>query len=296
MKRLRTVLFVNAVSCLAFGTLFVLAPQSVGSWLGSTPIGLLQIVGALLIANGAHLVFASMKGTLLPLEVLYFSAGDILWFIGCLALVGANVIVTSGASQVVSMFVSLGVLLLGLAQLWLLAEGAGAGVPKIQNSELMPAKMSRGQAITASWLAMKTWIKIWLIALNGVFLVAILFLPEPAARLILTAYVASGPLLAAMMIWQRGLTRLLGLAHLIPWVPLVGYLVLRLTSDAAGPMITSFESPMLYSYLVVLLVAIIICLVLDIYDCWRWWRGERFRLGARSAAIAGASLQIDGKA
>jgi hypothetical protein len=141
---------------------------------------------------------------------------------------------------------------------------------------------------------MKTWIKIWLFLLNSLFLVAIFFLPEPTARLTLTAYVASGPLLAAMMIWQRGLTRLLGLAHLIPWLPLAGYIALRLTSDVAGPMITRVAAPTLYSYLVVLLIAIVICLVLDLYDWWRWWRGERFRLGAASAAGADASIQIDG--
>jgi hypothetical protein len=294
MKRLRAVLFFNAVSCLSFGALFVLAPQSVGTWLGAAPAQLLQIVGAILIVNAAHLALASVKGSLLPLEVLYFSAGDILWFTGSLALVGSNLIVTSDTGQVITMFVALGVLLLGLSQIWLLAEITDAGVPKDQNSELMPRNLNRGQAIAASWIAMKTWIKIWLFLLNSLFLVAIFFLPEPTARLTLTAYVASGPLLAAMMIWQRGLTRLLGLAHLIPWLPLAGYIALRLTSDVAGPMITRVAAPTLYSYLVVLLIAIVICLVLDLYDWWRWWRGERFRLGAASAAGADASIQIDG--
>jgi hypothetical protein len=139
-------------------------------------------------------------------------------------------------------------------------------------------------------MALKMWVKTWLFFLNGLFLGAILFLPEPTARLTLTAYVASGPLLAATMIWQRGLTRLLGIAHLIPWLPFVAYLFLSLTSDTAGPMISWDAEPTLHSYLVYLLVATVICLVLDVYDTWRWWRGERFRFGARSPATARASI------
>src|SRR5574340_59947 len=91
------------------------------------------------------------------------------------------------------------------------------------------------QHIAASWLSMKPWVKNWLFFLNTVFIVAFAFPEDPAAKWILLAYVASGPLLALFMIKQRGLTRLLGIAHLVPWVPLMIYIVLRLTSDVAGP-------------------------------------------------------------
>ena len=52
--------------------------------------------------------------------------------------------------------------------------------------------------------------RLWSIALQDARLMT--DLQSVLARLTLTAYVASGPLLAAMMIWQRGLTRLLGIA------------------------------------------------------------------------------------
>lgn len=290
MKHLRTILRLNAASCLAFGALFVLEPKTVSTFLGAVPVEWLQVTGLLLVLNGAQLALASLRQKPHPLEVLYFSAGDILWFIGSLGLVGANLLVTSGAGQAVTMVVAIGVLMLGLGQVWYLAETTGAGVPKLENDDLMPANLSRVQAITGSWIAMKTWVKVWLFALNGLFLVAILFLPELAARLTLAAYVASGPLLAAMMIWQRGLTRLLGLAHLIPWLPLVAYLLLRLTSDAAGPMIERASTPALHHWVVLLLIATAVCSALDVYDWQRWRRGERFRLGTRSAARAGASV------
>jgi len=275
----------NAVSCLAFGLLFALFLEPVRVLLGSVPAGLLQVIGILLIVNGVHLAFASARERLRQFEVLYFSAGDILWFIGCVALVGANVYITTGVGQMAAIVVALGVLGLGLAQVWLLAEASGTGVPSPTSTstlrdDLMPAGISRVRAIAVSWRSVKPWIHTWLFALNAVFLGA----------LTLAAYVASGPLLAAMMIWQRGLTRLLGLAHLIPWLPLVGYLGLRLTSDAVGPIITRTMSPALYTYTVVLLAAVVISLGFDAYDCLRWWRGERFRLGSKNAAASGASI------
>lgn len=133
---------------------------------------------------------------------------------------------------------------------------------------------------------MKTWIKVWLFALNGLFLAAIAFLPDPTARLTLACYVASAPLLAALMIWQRGLTRLLGLAHLIPWLLLVGILGARLLIVEAGDGSPPTE---MRDYFLALVVVVAFCLVLDAFDCWRWFRGERFRMGLQNAAAAGAS-------
>ena len=236
MDRIRIVLRLNAVSCLAFGALFVLLPEPVWAFLGTPLVGTLRIVGLLLILNGAHLALASVRERLWPREILYFSAGDIIWFTASIALVGADVLVKASVGQTAAVIVATGVLELGLAQIWMLAESVDAGVPETSvagasHGYLLPPELSRAKAIGVSWSAMKLWIKIWLFALNALFLTALAFLPEPAARLTLAAYVASGPLLAAIMIWQRGLTRLLGIAHLVAWLPLVVYLGLRLSSD-----------------------------------------------------------------
>lgn len=149
----------------------------------------------------------------------------------------------------------------------------------------MPPTHSRStfQAIVASWLAMKTWVKIWLYFLNAVFLSAFAFWPSVESKVILAAFVASGPLLAFGMVRQRGLTRLLGLAHLIPWLPLVAYLAVRLAGDGA------VTDPALRLYMEVLLATVMLCLVADAYDVWRWYRGERFILGSDQAVDAGAS-------
>lgn len=155
----------------------------------------------------------------------------------------------------------------------------------------LPDQLSIWRAIGASWMAMKTGVKVWLFFLNGIFLLACFFLHRPSAQWILLGYLASGPLLLGFMVYQRGLTRLLGLAHLIPWIPLGIYLVLRLTTGAAGPRLTFGRAPVYTGYVVVLLAAMGICLVLDVIDVVRWWRGERYVLGSPRAAEVGASYR-----
>jgi hypothetical protein len=145
------------------------------------------------------------------------------------------------------------------------------------------------QQIAASWLSMKPWVKNWLFFLNGVFIAALAFLDDPAARWILLAYAASGPLLAWFMVKQRGLTKLLGVAHLVPWVPLLIYIVLRLTSQLAGPVVAFSGEPFLAGYLCLLLACLIVCLSLDAWDVNRYRRGERYVLGSPEAVRLGAS-------
>jgi hypothetical protein len=138
---------------------------------------------------------------------------------------------------------------------------------------------------------MKTWVKVWLFALNGVFLAAFAFRHDPLAWWALTAYAASGPLLLAIAWRQRGLTRLLGIAHLVPWLPLVAYLLARVTTSAAGERITASSDPTLFGYVVVLLATVGVCLALDVLDVARWLWGERYVLGSDEAYRAGASFR-----
>lgn len=147
---------------------------------------------------------------------------------------------------------------------------------------------SRLREIGRSWLSMKPWIKAWLFFLNGVFLAALCF-RDPLATWALVAYLASGPLLLAMMLAQRGLTRLLGVAHLVPWTPLLFYLGLRLVGDAVDPRIRWSDDPALLAWAVLLAASVAVCLAFDAFDVVRWLRGERFLLGSPEAARAGAS-------
>jgi hypothetical protein len=143
--------------------------------------------------------------------------------------------------------------------------------------------------IGQSWLALKPWVKVWLWVLNAVFIAA-LVLPHSSLRTwIVLSYVGAGLCLLPIMIIQRGLTRLLGLGHLLPWTPLLIYLALRLCGDAAGPRIHFSDDPWIFGYVSVLISAVIVCLVFDVYDAYRWIRGERYVMGSKEAAERGAS-------
>ncbi|MDZ4863799.1 MAG: hypothetical protein SGJ01_10355 [Gemmatimonadota bacterium] len=153
----------------------------------------------------------------------------------------------------------------------------------------MSDSRSTFQHIAASWLSLKPWVKCWLFFLNAVFLAAFAFAADPAARWILLAYAASGPLLAWLMVRQRGLTRLLGVAHLVPWAPLLVYIALRLSSELVGPAVTLAVEPFLAGYLYILLACLTVCLALDAWDVVRYLRGERYVLGSPEAVRRGAS-------
>jgi hypothetical protein len=134
--------------------------------------------------------------------------------------------------------------------------------------------------IGRSWRALPAWVKIWLFFLNAVFLASPLVMAgDPGLPIVLGLYLASGPFLFAFMLTQRGLSRALGTAHLMPWVPLVLYLVFRLTGAGKGPAIHWNEEPLLWSYSLLLLTTVVICLAFDLYDWARWVRGDKALMG-----------------
>lgn len=140
-----------------------------------------------------------------------------------------------------------------------------------------------------SWLALKPWVKVWLVFLNTVLFAAFAFLPDPLAIATLLSLPVTLILLLAMALPMSGLNRLMGLGHLIPWLPLLGYLDLRLLSDLAGPRISPAAEPALFVWAVLLGASLSVCLALDAWDVVRWLRGERYVLGTREAYRAGAS-------
>jgi hypothetical protein len=150
------------------------------------------------------------------------------------------------------------------------------------------------RAVARSWLSMKTWVKVWLFFLNFVFLTAFAF-DDPLSTWTLVAYLGAGFFLFPIMYYQRGLTRFLGVAHLIPWTPLLVYLDLRLTTDWAGPRLQWGTEPGLFAWAVVLWASVAVCLGFDVFDLVRWLRGQRFVLGSAEAVRAGASLPARGQ-
>lgn len=285
MDLLRMALRLNAVSCLLFGGLFAVHSGSVAHFLGNISSQLVHLVGVALILNGCHLLIAAMRRSIRSSEIYYFSSGDLLWVTLTLGLVASDGVLTTTRGIALSLVIAVLVGALGILQLYALSSSH----PRASSPDELPLDLPLAGAIAASWRSMKWWVKAWLFGLNGLFLLALALWPDSIARFTLAAYVASGPWLVAIMIHQRGLTRFLGVAHLVPWIPLGIYLVLRLGSDVAGSRLSLAATPSQWWYAVALLAAMGTCLIADIVDVWRWWRGERYRLGSINAARVGAS-------
>ena len=143
--------------------------------------------------------------------------------------------------------------------------------------------------ILHSWLSLKAWVKAWLIWLNLVLFAAFFFLRDPLALYALLSLPATFVLLWWIARRNRGLVRLLGIAHLVPWVPLILYTELRLVTGWVEPQITPTDQPWLFAWALTLFATLAVCLMFDAYDVVRWFRGERFVLGSKAAFHAGAS-------
>lgn len=257
MLILRRVMQVNAASCLGFGGLFAIAPASVAAFLGTVPVWLVLMLGVGLLINGGHLLWSARAETPLLRDVIWFSVGDIVWFLGSLLLLAGQIWVSTPMGVALCWAVAWGVAMLGLTQLWLLGQSA--------------AGHSAGahlRAILRSWLGMKLWVKLWLFFLNGVFLWAFTLIPSDFARITLIGYVACLPIILGVAFYQGGLTKAAGWGHLIPWLPMFAWWL------ADG-----IDTP----YKAVLVGATVLCLAFDVYDALRFHRGDRALIGTAVA-------------
>ncbi len=255
MKTLKTILRINAASCLLFGSLFTLVPDTVGQFLGTVPTKIVFVLGIGLILNGLHLLGAAARKNLHHLEVIWFSLGDFIWWLTSLFLIAAGQWVTTPSGIILGFMVGVFVAGLGVAQLWMLG---------LKSHRTTSA--NHFAAIINSWRAIPTWVKIWLFFLNAVFIYAIALWPDRISTVTLVAYVATAPLLMAQMAYDGGLRRILGLAHLVPWVPLLLWLFVE-------------GNAQIYTW--VLGGVLAVCLSLDVLDVVKFWRGERSIIGSQ---------------
>lgn len=256
MTSLQIALRLNAASCLGFGVVFVAVPGPTAAFLGTMPETLVLPIGAVLVLNGLHLAWASTRVRPIWPEILWFSLGDMLWWLASLGLLALGIWITSPAGTVAAWGTALLVAGLGL---WQMLEVGRARTG-------LPAKAHLAR-IGQSWLGLPLWVKVWLFGLNAVFLLAVAFIPSEMARVVLTGYVASGPLLAGIAFAQGGLSRLAGLGHLVPWLPMLIWLG---TNPSTGPAA---------AYAAMVIACTGICLAFDVYDTARWLRGERAVIG-----------------
>lgn len=124
MTALKTILRLNAASCIAFGALFVAAPHAVAAFLGVPPAPELVIraLGVLLVLNGVHLLHTSLRVSPPRALVLYFSAGDFLWVAGTALLIAAGFWITRPAGIAAAVVVAAAVGGMGFAQVMALSR------------------------------------------------------------------------------------------------------------------------------------------------------------------------------
>lgn len=256
MTSLAFVLRLNAASCLGFGALFAFIPAEVAAILGNVPPTVLFWVGIALLFNGGHLALVSLQTQPGHAQILWFSLGDFAWWLASLFLIATGIWITTPLGITLAMLVGIGVAGLGTMQLFLLG---------LERSGLDAA--AHWRRIGRSWLSLPIPVKAWLIALNAVFLAAPVLMPWDSAVLVLIAYAASGPPLLGFAVYAGGLTRAMGIGHLVPWTPMLAWLAMEIHMFAGNPVA--------FGYAIVLTTTVTACLAFDLYDIVRWACGER---------------------
>lgn len=116
-----------------------------------------------------------------------------------------------------------------------------------------------------SFSVLPLWVKLWVGVLSAVNMASLAFLDQPSGGLIAALVFAGIGLSMIAAIYSGGLSRLIGLGHIVAWVPLVLILVI------IPPLATGVYS----TYLTILLVINTVSLVFDINDFRLWLAGDR---------------------
>lgn len=120
MITLKNILKANAASCIIFGLLFVWAPIEIATYLGGEdpmPELVLLTLGAVLMINGAHLIWASLQEEPNKFLILYFSFGDFLWAIGSAVLLLLGLWITTTIGIIATILIAVMVTLFGVLQI-----------------------------------------------------------------------------------------------------------------------------------------------------------------------------------
>ncbi len=120
--------------------------------------------------------------------------------------------------------------------------------------------------IWRSYRSLPLWVQIWVFGiLVPVNSAAIFFVFQPMGAWV--ALLAIGAMLPniAIMVYERGLSKMMALPHLLPWSLLVLWLLFAMPQGSAA----------YGAFLWVLLVVNAISLGFDIPDAFKWLKGDR---------------------
>jgi hypothetical protein len=120
MITLKTVLRMNATSCIIFAIIFLLMPTEVASFLGqnkAAPELLLLVLGLILLTNGLHILWVSWQLKPNKYLVLYFAVGDFIWVVASIILVSQGMWITTTLGIFISLLVAMMVGTFGVLQI-----------------------------------------------------------------------------------------------------------------------------------------------------------------------------------
>lgn len=75
--------------------------------------------------------------------------------------------------------------------------------------------------IWKSLLAVPLWVQLWLVVMGAVNMASLAFLDQPSGELVAILVFAGVIIGVGIAIQARGFNRLVGVGHLIAWIPLV---------------------------------------------------------------------------
>ena len=127
------------------------------------------------------------------------------------------------------------------------------------------------EAFDADVQLLPQWVQYWMNFMGAVIIVSTLsYMFRRDTRLLSLYLLVTTVLMVFAMTWmhgQMGMVRLLGIVHIVFWVPLIFYLWGRLQNNPPGRVLTIVTW--------VLFVTLSISLIFDFYDVFRWIAGER---------------------
>ena len=121
--------------------------------------------------------------------------------------------------------------------------------------------------ILRSFISLPKWVKAWLMFVLGpVNFASIFFLNEPEGVFTAVLVFAGVILSTAPAFWERGISKVAALGHIVPWT----ILVLHIAFARPDGISENFNT-----YLTILAIVNTISLAFDYVDSYKWIRGDR---------------------
>lgn len=147
----------------------------------------------------------------------------------------------------------------------------GLPEPQLQKKGV-PGRRFSLSAVWRSWRSLPLWVQVWV----GLFLIpvnaaAFLLIDTPTGKAAAIATIFVVMTNIPIMLYEGGMSRLMAVPHLVAWIPLSVFIIVRFISF---PNSSNMQTPEL-AFAFLLLTINGISLVFDAIDTIRWCRGQR---------------------